>query len=239
LILNHADEIYFNPKSIPGCVLWLRSDIGVTVAAGLVTRWADQSGAGNDFTGGVGTEPPFNASDPNTNFFPSIGPFNVGGGSFLSWAGTAPTPAPWQIVGVLTVPVGPIGNEFAWGENAGNRSDIYASPANAIHWFSSNGANDLSAPRTVLQLVSGVQDGAGGVDELFANQKTVTASAATGAVQPNAFSATREIGAQGGNTNNWGGVWAEIIVYDHVLTDADQTRVEEYLGSRYRMTVNQ
>lgn len=39
----------FVPTDIGGCVLWLRSDLGITQSGGLVSSWADQSGSGNDF----------------------------------------------------------------------------------------------------------------------------------------------------------------------------------------------
>lgn len=38
----------FVPTELSGCVLWLRADRGVTIAAGRVSAWADGSGRGND-----------------------------------------------------------------------------------------------------------------------------------------------------------------------------------------------
>lgn len=38
------------PRDDPGCFFWLRSDLGVTVATGKVSAWANQGSAGGSFT---------------------------------------------------------------------------------------------------------------------------------------------------------------------------------------------
>lgn len=40
----------FSPRDLPGLVLWLRSDMGITLAGSKVSAWADQSGTGYDFS---------------------------------------------------------------------------------------------------------------------------------------------------------------------------------------------
>jgi hypothetical protein len=47
----------FSPLWIPGVVLWLRSDLGITKATG-VSTWADQSGHGYNLTQATGSEQP-------------------------------------------------------------------------------------------------------------------------------------------------------------------------------------
>lgn len=50
----------FVPTSIPGCMLWLKADAGITKdAANLVSTWADQSGNNNHATQAVGVNQPF------------------------------------------------------------------------------------------------------------------------------------------------------------------------------------
>lgn len=46
--LMNKYSLEFTPRSINGCVLWLRADLGVTLSDDKVTNWADQSGNGND-----------------------------------------------------------------------------------------------------------------------------------------------------------------------------------------------
>ena len=43
----------FTPASLSGLILWLRGDMGITLAGAKVSAWADQSGNGNDFAQGV------------------------------------------------------------------------------------------------------------------------------------------------------------------------------------------
>jgi hypothetical protein len=43
---------FFVPTDISGCVLWLRSDLGVLTDVNGVTNWNDQSGSGSDATPG-------------------------------------------------------------------------------------------------------------------------------------------------------------------------------------------
>ena len=46
-----SPQSLFLPTDVPGCVLWLRSDLGVTKdGSNLVSVWVDQSGDGNDAT---------------------------------------------------------------------------------------------------------------------------------------------------------------------------------------------
>lgn len=47
----------FVPTQLPGCVLWLRADLGITQATG-VSIWADQSPNGNNFTQSTGANQP-------------------------------------------------------------------------------------------------------------------------------------------------------------------------------------
>ena len=52
----------FIPRHLPGCVLWLRSDLGVVTAAGTnISTWTDQSGSGNTASTGP-TSPTYNTS---------------------------------------------------------------------------------------------------------------------------------------------------------------------------------
>ena len=50
---------FFTPPQLSNCILWTRSDLGISPGSGGVQTWADQSGAGLNFTAGVpGTPPP-------------------------------------------------------------------------------------------------------------------------------------------------------------------------------------
>ncbi len=54
---NNVDDIT-SPLQINGCDLWLDASVGVTSAAGQVSNWADQSGHGRDASQASGTQQP-------------------------------------------------------------------------------------------------------------------------------------------------------------------------------------
>ena len=56
----------FQPPQLSGCAVWLRADIGITLNGANVSRWADQSGNGNDATQGTsGRQPGYDALQIN------------------------------------------------------------------------------------------------------------------------------------------------------------------------------
>ncbi len=63
----------WKPTDISGCVLWLRSDLGVTQSGGLVSQWADQSGNNNHLTQTVEAKKPiYTAGSPSYLDFDGI-----------------------------------------------------------------------------------------------------------------------------------------------------------------------
>lgn len=79
----------FQPTQLPGCVLWLRADLGVTTVSGNVSAWADQSGQGNNYqqvtaidrpaysaSGGPNSTASINFTGTNSNCLTSVGNSN-------------------------------------------------------------------------------------------------------------------------------------------------------------------
>ena len=63
----------FTPASLPGLILWLRADLGITLAGAKVSAWADQSGNGADFAQGVDAfRPTYVASNTSMGNKPSM-----------------------------------------------------------------------------------------------------------------------------------------------------------------------
>jgi hypothetical protein len=82
----------FSPRSLSGLVMWLTSRAGASASA-----WSDQSGQGNNATGGGGAaNPTFSASDANWHNQPSL---TFSAGQFMSIT-SAPS---LQITGPLTI----------------------------------------------------------------------------------------------------------------------------------------
>ncbi len=135
---------YVNPARLPGCVLWLRADLGVTLqGSNAVSNWADQSGNGNDASqAGPGQQPIWT---PNSvNGLPTI---NFDGANDL-----LATPA--FALGVYTImmvttgqPAGAKG--YFWTRSSGgvNRDTLYGTTANTTEV---NRAGTLSAYNDVV-----------------------------------------------------------------------------------------
>ncbi len=89
--VSPSRQSFFNPSQLPGCALWLRSDLGVELVGGSVAFWADQSPAGdsnrslNNFNGNAtnpgytptssafNDKPTLNFSSVNSTFMTSVG----------------------------------------------------------------------------------------------------------------------------------------------------------------------
>lgn len=71
-LLTYGQNI-IDPSTLPGRVLDLDSELGITLVSGKVDVWADQSGAGNDFSAPAAiNRPVYNSTDVNFNNLPSI-----------------------------------------------------------------------------------------------------------------------------------------------------------------------
>lgn len=72
-LIYSASAPAFSPASLSGLILWLRSDMGITLAGSKVSAWADQSGNGNHFTQGTDAwRPIYTASNANLGNKPSL-----------------------------------------------------------------------------------------------------------------------------------------------------------------------
>lgn len=231
----------FVPSDIPGLRLWLRSDMGLTQATDLATAWADQSGNGNDFAsndpsvGGV----QFTASDPDFNGFPSLG------GTLNAQYFQGPAPA--DILGaaaeaegfmVMVPNFAAVPYSEGWGNQVGEYitftdGDIYddfygtagAGSAGRYRW-SPNGTPIVEAviynPRSSNSEWKATVTGFSGTD--YAGFSTSGTTFTPG---------SNPLTLVGSGNGAWPGKFAEVIVYDSVLSDADRARVDGYLNERY------
>lgn len=71
----------FTPASLSGLILWLRADMGITLAGAKVSAWADQSGNANDFAQGVDADRlTYTASDADFLGQPSLSGTSIAAG---------------------------------------------------------------------------------------------------------------------------------------------------------------
>lgn len=79
--VNQLYEDWFSPLDLPGLTLWLRSDLGITLATG-VSAWADQSGNGYNVSQATGSARPTYAASGGPNGRPYLS-FNSASSQYL------------------------------------------------------------------------------------------------------------------------------------------------------------
>jgi hypothetical protein len=222
----------FLPTSLPGCVLWLRADLGITIGTG-VSAWADQSGNGNGVTQATGANQPTVNAAGAPNSLPCL-VFN-GSTQFLSAASaiTSATAFTWFVVNMtttvtvsecmfhvggaadgigLTVDSATNSERGVLVQNVANESDAVNSATTSWEKWTSTGS---AAPLQTLR-VNGAS-------------RTIAPSNST----PVAPTATTFIGCFVSGTQMWNGSIAEVIAYNSVLSVGAMGQVEAYLHSRY------
>ena len=111
---------YWTPKDITGCVLWLRSDLGIILNGSTVSTWADQSGNGLDVSQSTDTRQPSWVSN-QPNGYPAL---TIGNGQPVqsglyrsSVPDTALFPNPGELcwIGVIKEAIAGGGYTLGWG----------------------------------------------------------------------------------------------------------------------------
>lgn len=242
----------FSPTDIPGCVLWLRSDLGITKdGSNIVSSWADQSGNGNDFT------------IPGTNTGPLWLENQLNGYASLSFDGITDglyhlglnLVQPVDIYVVMKQKVhshgcSPYG--FYWYFDDEGNSPNHDGIRMAQIGTSPNLAIDSSKPYdgifecdTLNQLSLNTF---GLAQALFNGNSSLTrvngGSANTGVVDGTVGTSSRGWGI-GGVYRDWGIFGTkeivsninmelvEVLIYDSALSNANRLLVETYLNTRY------
>lgn len=206
----------FNPTQLPGLRMWLRSDQGVQLNGTFVSQWTDQSGNGNHA-----------ASSPNA-YRPVYTPDAINGLPALSFDGIDDFLQFPEIADVRTVfwvirehpeanssTSRPLlgwngGLNFLRGDNMQLWNGLYASP----QVF--NGQTRLNGNNVV------------GTNALLLPGFNVVGLRTAGAVQASHLTQEANIFYR-----TWWGDFAELIVFDEPLSDAQMAQVEAYLFDRY------
>lgn len=224
----------FTPLAISGAIGWWRGDLGVTTATG-VSVWANQvaGDANSNFVQATtGKQPTLSAGNAawngqtvltsnGTKAMQSVG----------TWAVSLAQPKTYICVGRQTTADannrqfmdGVVGRQIAFG----------AATTGNISTFSSG---TLSSTTTWLNNKRVVLIAANGASSSIFVDDSATAKA-TG--NPGASTPTGLIlGWAASDANTWIGEWAELIVYNRLLTAAERLTIFQYLGARYAITVS-
>ncbi len=206
--------------SVP-VLAWYRADLGVTAPANVVSAVDDQSGAGdaNRNQTGAATLIPTDAAYGNQS-------------TVSHSAQTLLRVGTWT-----TTPAAPISIVFIGEATSGNKGALGDTTANDLLWsssgtwaFYSGGNLDSGVACTSPSAVLFTDDGTGGgsAAKIYVNNlSTPAATSATAFLAANGLN----VGNGAGAVPNLTGKWAEIIVFDGVLTPTDVANLVTYLNT--------
>ncbi len=236
---------FFAPTDVNGCVLWLRSDAGITPSGSgqAMSTWADLSGLGNNAAAG-GTSPPvYNASGGVSNM-----PRVTGTTSGYMTGGLSPNVAEHTLFTVVTYPSLANCGAFAatnssFGVNSGF-SLFTEIASNGIVGRAGNGSSsiasavdtNLSTLGTTFPSIYSTLATSNGTVDIVANGgnggSASTATAFTLFSCPNYVLFSLDRTQYFLNNDAY-----EYILFNRALTSAERTRVTRYLGGRYGIAV--
>lgn len=200
------------PDDIMGLVLWLRADEGVMVANNQVVKWADQSGEGNDAINGV--------EQPGPVYPSKSGQLN--GVDVVRFDGPHPLGMRLALPDVMGETAFAVAQSFDYGDN-----DALLGQHNGYIF----GTEILSEGDPYKPLLS---------ESIRVNNGPLAPIAVktwhiVDATWPpgEGFSANRIGGVTTDGSRAYNGDLAEMLIYDHPLTDAERNLVGWYLAQKY------
>lgn len=237
---------HWNPLAVSGstALLWLRGDLGITIATG-VSTWADQSGQSNDLTQATGgNQPSFESAgfggQPSVLFDGAAHWMGRAAGTLCTHL--SGEDKPWTMVAALQC-VTVTNNDVwhAWDESGGGNSRNFFFET-APTSFSHNIVDDASgvfgtgfpagAITTNRAIYSIVYSGTG--TEMFrdgVSQGAISVNA--GVCTFNLFTLCAQRPAGGAASSFCNNRIAETVVYNTALSAANRGLVETYMRGRY------
>lgn len=225
----------FVPTSIPGCQLWLRADLGITISTG-VSQWNDQSGTGHNVTQATTGNQPTYFTSGGPNNLPYIN-FGAGGTTVgLFNAGASPISATncTLFIVLQTTNPGLASFQFAMGFGVSNGIQMGV-PDNSARslYFGGIGAAADGPPSSSWE-IWGATASSAPLQTFYLNgvlrtltPNNVVAIAATNQISVGNFSA--------GGSFSWAGNIAECIAFNTILSAAQIAEVNNYLNAKYNI----
>jgi hypothetical protein len=221
--------------------LWLKADAGVTTSGGDVISWTDSSGNGNNAIGTPGLTPTFIPSDPGIQNMPALhfdslndrmnAGSNVDATQFTIFSVFRATDLGFGAIVDMVNP-SPVSENYALltGQDTGQENWF-------LQWNNGGFDNINPGPNQVSYLNQWVirtdrHDGAGNA-AMYRNG--VIEASSTGDTNPTTDASNQLwIGHyQVGSTGYFGGLIAEILIYDRALSESERVSVEAYLTEKY------
>jgi hypothetical protein len=231
-----------NPLGISGCVDWHRADLGITLSAGSVVTWADQSGTGdpNKDLDGTGHPPPYTANDGAYNGRPTLTfddiPMVVGPFWMISGNWSTPVAAPHTTFLVCNDD-GDTGTQRVFLDNNGAAGGVESAIINVgvDPYLTAWGGAYLEttiAPSTTPKVITFVEDSP--TSAVYVSSNTPAATGNSGGVGRYGLT----IGGYFAPGFYMKGKIAEIIIYSRALSAPEIAEVHAYLGTRYGITIS-
>jgi hypothetical protein len=235
-----ARQSFFAPTQLPGCVLWLRSDMGITGGFSPGPPWNDQSNTADPNEDLItSTAPTYNASDANYNGLPS---FSTGSGAALvsagAWATPLLQPSTWVVVADNYNMYGT--NQYLTdADDATTGQSIQYNPGtSALKIFANGSGVSGTTAWSGASAVLGEWNGAS--SRLYFNNFTTplasgTVGGGSAGSQGSMTLFAKNVSTGGGSS--WNGSVAEIIAYSGILSPTAKAQLRLYLNSRYQLSI--
>lgn len=228
----HVGTTGFRPTHLPGCLLWLRADLGITSpGANRVSAWADQSGNAHHALQIVGAaQPLLVASDPAYN---SQATLSFAGGAWMATAAwTSALTQPCTIYVTGDAGAGTDDAEFYDGSGPGNRISVYARYSTAYAMAYCGGAIAGAGACDDPSLLCTSHNGA--TSNIYRNNALI-ASGDNGAQSTDVFTVG---GYPGGIANLLNGTVREIVAYSGLHDAATRLLVSQYMIAKTGITLS-
>jgi hypothetical protein len=251
----------FSPLDIPGCVLWLRSDVGVTTAGTTtltVSEWADQSGAGYNVSQGTsGDQPGYTA--PSAPILTPYVPYQpvpnitFGANAVLLDNTSSNLLASGQARTVLMACQST--NATGGALCTFRRSTAGSTTICCLSFLTGAGIADIYTDGIVVNNIATISTSAVPEDQIMildwelaqgagniafalnGASQTVSQVSNVGLVPETSTAAGQTVGAREDVSQPWPGNIYELLVYSGVLTATQLGYLRNYLGGRYGVVI--
>lgn len=231
------------PNQLSGCLLWLRADLGITLdPSGNVGRWADQSGRGNDAVqSSVSNQPRYNvlAHPP------------IGGQQVVFWDSTGSgtrrfMPLTHSLGSPSALHIFLVNRRLTATEFDPSLTGLWqlGTSASLSHypWSGDQHIYDDGGGTTRYDCGSAVSPISLGAPHVYEVQNKAGSWANFLSGRPQFTSATNVVGTGAaspviGGTGSFGpwyqGDWAELFIYNRILTPNERSLLVNYMNGRY------
>jgi hypothetical protein len=226
------NQTAFNPTSVPNCMLYLRSDLGVATVGTYVSTWIDQSSAARNASAVSGKQPTIvpivQNGKPAIRFAPgslmtlSSSPFGTNWTVFIVFALVTPSAGGWLIA----------------DENPGGTAYHSMVGGTTYQAYDTDGTNIANATTTATLVANTayIQTGSSAAGQptiVYLNNAAGVSFVATSPIS--SYSTTQHyLGGVDGNNSFVGDIFA-VVVFNRVLTDTERQYVINGLNTLYNV----